>query len=46
MMKRIRNGEFTHMIVWKIDRISRNLKDFSEMYEELKEYKITFVSEK
>lgn len=44
MMKRIRNGEFTHMIVWKIDRISRNLKDFSEMYEELKQYKTTFVS--
>lgn len=44
MMKRIRNGEFTHLLVWKIDRISRNLKDFSEMYEELKDYKVTFVS--
>ncbi|MEK5038946.1 recombinase family protein [Sporosarcina sp. FSL K6-3457] len=44
MMERIRAGEFTHMIVLKIDRISRNLKDFSEMYEELKGYKITFVS--
>ncbi|MFF5993668.1 recombinase family protein [Lysinibacillus sp. KU-BSD001] len=44
MMQRIRNGEFTHLLVWKIDRISRNLKDFSEMYEELKDYKVTFVS--
>ncbi|MGE7795018.1 recombinase family protein [Lysinibacillus fusiformis] len=44
MMKRIRIGEFTHLLVWKIDRISRNLKDFSEMYEELKECKVTFVS--
>ncbi|MFJ7662988.1 recombinase family protein [Lysinibacillus sp. NPDC097162] len=44
MMQRIRNGEFTHLLVWKIDRISRNLKDFSEMYEELKNYKVTFVS--
>lgn len=44
MMKRIRNGEFTHLVVWKIDRISRNLKDFSEMYEELKDYNVTFVS--
>lgn len=44
MMKRIRSGEFTHLLVWKIDRISRNLKDFSEMYEELKECKVTFVS--
>ena len=35
MMQRIRKGEFTHVLVWKIDRISRNLLDFAEMYEEL-----------
>ena len=28
MMDRIRTGEFTHLVVWKIDRISRNLLDF------------------
>ncbi|WP_185807620.1 recombinase family protein [Lysinibacillus telephonicus] len=44
MMNRIRQGEFSHLLVWKIDRISRNLKDFSEMYDELKKYKVTFVS--
>lgn len=44
MMKRIRNGEFTHLLVWKLDRISRNLLDFASMYDELKKYKITFVS--
>jgi DNA invertase Pin-like site-specific DNA recombinase len=44
MMTRIRNGEFTHLLVWKIDRISRNLKDFTEMYEELKKYNVTFIS--
>ncbi len=44
MMTRIRNNEFTHMLVWKIDRISRNLKDFTEMYEEIKQYNITFIS--
>lgn len=44
MMTRIRNGEFSHLLVWKIDRISRNLKDFTEMYEELKKYDVTFVS--
>jgi DNA invertase Pin-like site-specific DNA recombinase len=44
MMKRIRDGEFTHLLVWKIDRISRNLKDFTEMYEELKKHNITFIS--
>lgn len=44
MMARIRNGEFTHLLVWKIDRISRNLKDFTEMYDELKQCDITFIS--
>lgn len=44
MMARIRNKEFSHLLVWKIDRISRNLKDFTEMYEELKKYNITFIS--
>lgn len=44
MMGRIRKGEFTHVLVWKIDRISRNLLDFAEMYEELQSLRITFVS--
>ena len=34
MMDRIRTGEFTHLVVWKIDRISRNLLDFASMYDE------------
>ncbi|GFI44824.1 DNA-invertase hin [Lachnospiraceae bacterium] len=44
MMQRTRKGEFSHILVWKIDRISRNLLDFAEMYEELQELRITFVS--
>ena len=44
MMNRIKKGEFSHLIVWKIDRISRNLRDFSEMYDELKKYNVTFIS--
>ncbi|MBR4419721.1 MAG: recombinase family protein, partial [Clostridia bacterium] len=36
MMRRCRQGEFSHILVWKIDRISRNLVDFASMYEELK----------
>lgn len=44
MMNRIRKGEFTHLLVWKLDRISRNLKDFTEMYDELKECSIIFIS--
>lgn len=44
MMSRIRDGEFTRLLVWKIDRISRNLLDFCDMYEEFKKYNITFIS--
>lgn len=44
MMQRLRTGEFTHLIVWKIDRISRNLLDFAEMYKELKDLRVTFIS--
>ncbi|QUH21115.1 recombinase family protein [Alkaliphilus sp. B6464] len=44
MMSRIKNREFTHLLVWKIDRISRNLRDFSEMYDDLRDYGVTFVS--
>lgn len=44
MMARMRHGEFTHMLVWKIDRISRNLIDFATMYEEMKRLGVDFVS--
>lgn len=44
MMARLRTGEFSHLVVWKIDRISRNLIDFATMYDELKSLGITFVS--
>lgn len=44
MMSRIRKGEFSHLLVWKIDRISRNLLDFAEMYNELQSLRVTFVS--
>lgn len=44
MMDRLRTGEFTHLLVWKIDRISRNLLDFAAMYQELKDLGIAFVS--
>lgn len=44
MFKRIKEGEFSHLLVWKIDRISRNLLDFCSMYDELKKYNCTFVS--
>lgn len=44
MLSKIKSGEFSHLLVWKIDRISRNLIDFSDMYEDLKKYNCTFVS--
>ena len=44
MMQQIRSGAFTHLLVWKIDRISRNLLDFSHMYTELKKLNVTFIS--
>ena len=46
MMNRVRAGEFSHIIVWKVDRISRNLLDFAAMYEELKDHRVTFIDRK
>lgn len=44
MMQRFREGEFSHLIVYKLDRISRNLIDFMGMYEELENLYVTFIS--
>lgn len=44
MMARVREGEFTHIVVWKLDRISRNLLDFAGMYAELKTLGVVFIS--
>lgn len=44
MLLRMREGEFTHLLVWKIDRISRNILDFSDLYNELNTLNITFIS--
>ena len=44
MLSQLRAGAFTHLLVWKIDRISRNLLDFATMYAELKDLGVVFVS--
>ncbi|MBR3740988.1 MAG: recombinase family protein [Clostridia bacterium] len=44
MMSRVRQGEFSHIVVWKLDRISRNLLDFAAMYAELKSLGVVFIS--
>ncbi|MCD8294902.1 MAG: recombinase family protein [Clostridia bacterium] len=44
MMEKLRTRQYTHLLVWKIDRISRNLLDFATMYAELKDLGVDFVS--
>lgn len=44
MMTQIRSGEFSHVLVWKIDRVSRNLLDFASMYAELQNLGVIFIS--
>ncbi|MCD2491597.1 recombinase family protein [Lacrimispora sp. NSJ-141] len=44
MQKLGRKDKFTHLLVWKINRISRNLIDFIEMYQELQKRHVIFVS--
>lgn len=44
MMQKVRTGLVSHVLVYKIDRISRNLVDFSLMYDDFKKYRVTFVS--
>lgn len=44
MMSRVRTGEFSHVLVWKIDRVSRNLLDFASMYDELQRLGVIFIS--
>lgn len=44
MMARIRNHEFSHILVWKIDRISRNLADFTRIWNEFQSLDVQFAS--
>lgn len=44
LMKQVRSGEISHVVVYKIDRISRNLVDFSLMYDDFKYNRVTFIS--
>lgn len=44
MMQQVVNGEVSHVVVYKIDRISRNLVDFSLMYDTFQKHRVTFVS--
>lgn len=44
MMQKIKAGLVSHVLVYKIDRISRNLVDFSLMYDSFKYHNVTFIS--
>lgn len=44
MMKLIRKGKISKVIVYKLDRISRSLSDFMNILQEFKENKVEFVS--
>ena len=44
MMQKVRAGLVSHVLVYKIDRISRNLVDFSLMYDDFKYNRVTFIS--
>lgn len=44
MMKDIENGKIDCVIVYRLDRFSRNITDFYNMYEVMKEHKCEFVS--
>jgi DNA invertase Pin-like site-specific DNA recombinase len=44
MMEHIRQGTIKRVIVYKLDRISRSILDFSKMIEEFKKYGVEFVS--
>ncbi len=44
LLKDIRTGEINKLIVYKLDRISRSLNDFSNLMEEFKKYGVEFAS--
>lgn len=44
MMKDIRKGEIEAVVVYKLDRISRSVLDFSTILEELQKHNVDFIS--
>ena len=44
MMELVKRNQITYIVVYRLDRISRNVVDFYAMYDELKENHVGFVS--
>lgn len=46
LMEDVENNRLNAVVVYKLDRISRNVKDFSTMYEVFQKHNVSFVSVK
>ena len=44
MMKKIKEKKYTHLICYRLDRISRNVADFATTLEILNKYNVSFIS--
>ena len=44
MMDRVRKGEFRAIVVYRLDRVSRNISDFAGLIDELTKLDVAFVS--
>lgn len=44
MMERIRKGDFRAIVVYRLDRISRNINDFAGLIDELTRLEVSFIS--
>lgn len=44
LLRDIKNGEITKLVVYKLDRISRSLNDFSNLMETFRKYGVEFAS--
>jgi site-specific DNA recombinase len=44
LMRDIKNKKFTHLICYRLDRISRNVADFTSTLETLNKYGVSFIS--
>lgn len=44
LMKEIKNKKFTHLICYRLDRISRNVADFTSTLEILNKHGVSFIS--
>ena len=44
MMQDIRNGIIDRVIVYRLDRLSRSITDFGQIWEEMDNYSVSFTS--